>query len=78
MPNDLDVSMAEFLLPRFWEGRFDFGVSGLLRQLGWPGLTPLLPFLLVWVPASIALTRAVRLDGGGPPPTSIPEDSDSP
>ncbi len=75
MPNDLDLSMAEFLLPRFWQGQFDNGVANLLGQLGWTRLTPLLPLLIVWVLGLVALIRLIKLEAGEIPtmlPRGIP------
>lgn len=70
MPNDWGLSIAGFLLPRFWDGSFDGGVASVLRQRGWPGVSPVLPYVLASTLIMAALTRIVGR--GAPASTSRP------
>jgi hypothetical protein len=60
MPDDPALTIAGYLLPRFWQGPFNGGLAFVLHNLGWPGVTPVLPFLPLWGLMAAALLRQVR------------------
>jgi hypothetical protein len=61
MPDDRGLTIAGYLLSRFWTGHFNAGLAFVLEHLGWPGVTPVLPFVVVWGVGGVALWRTLSL-----------------
>jgi hypothetical protein len=49
-----------YLFPQFWHGPYKGGLALVFNHLGWPGITPVLPFLLLWGAMAAVLIRLAR------------------